>query len=92
MTVMVTGEFISFADDDGGYCGTGVIEEIIAWLRHHPGGGGGGGGNGDPIIRVKLSEHVRGELEELSQTLIETSQRFEQVVAGAVREHERVGR
>jgi hypothetical protein len=91
MTVMVTGEFISFADDDGGYCGTGVIEEIIAWLRHH-GGGGGGGGNGEPIIRVKLSEQVRGELEELSQTLIETSQRFEKVVAGAVREHEHATR
>ena len=91
MTVTITGEFIGFADDDGGYCGTGVVQEIIAWLRHHHGGGGGGGGNGDPIMRIKFSEEVRGELEELSRTLIQTSKQFEKVVAGAVREQTAAG-
>lgn len=91
MAVMISREFISFSDDDGGWCGTGVVQEIIAWLRHHGGGGGGGNGGGDPIYRVKFSEEVRGELEELSRTLIETSQQFEKVVAGAVREQARVG-
>lgn len=90
MTVTITGEFIGFADDDGSYCGTGLVQEIIAWLRHHH-GGGGGGGNGDPIVRVEFSEEVRGELEELSRTLIETSRQFEKVVAGAVREQNATG-
>jgi hypothetical protein len=85
MAIMVTGGVISFADDDGGYCGNGIIEEILAFLHHH-GGGGGGGGNGDPLVRVKLSEEVRGELEELSRTLIETAGRFEQVAARAAKQ------
>ena len=86
MTITISGEFIGFADDDGGYCGTGVIQDIIAWLRHHHGGGGG-----DPLTRVTFSAEARSELGELSRTLVETSQRFEKVVAGAVRQQERVG-
>ena len=57
MTITISGEFIGFADDDGGHCGTGVIQDIIAWLRHHHGGGGG-----DPLTRVTFSAEARSEL------------------------------
>jgi hypothetical protein len=90
MAIMVTRGLISFADDGGDYCGNGVLQEILAFLHHH-GGGGGRGGNGDPLVRVKLSQEARGELEKLSRTLIETANRFEQVAARAVKEHQAVG-
>jgi hypothetical protein len=85
MAVMITGQLVSFADEDGGYCGNGVLEEILIFLRHHH-GGGGGGGNGDPIGPVKLSDEVRSELGELGRTLVETAERFEQIAARAVKE------
>lgn len=78
MPFMISQRFVTFEIDD--FCGTGSIERLIAYLKTHvppppsP-------DNGYPIIEgLKLSSEVHEELLGLTRTLIETSERFEQVL------------
>jgi hypothetical protein len=83
---MISGEFVSF--DDWDICGNGTLERQIAYLKHHiP--GPPPPDDGEPIIHgVKLSQEAHGELLELTHTLIETKQRFYEVLKQGVREAE----